>query len=108
MVKNVLTVIEVVESWNTENKPPSNVKITLRGYMGTTDIGGLRILKVFHYNNLLKDLTAGEISRLDTVLYFWMIKINIVVDQRAKFEKTTYIRLEEEEERGKRRKTRTI
>ena len=37
-----------------------------------------------------------------------MIKINIVIDLRAIFEESTYIRLEEEEERGERRKTRTM
>ena len=31
MMKNVLTVMEVVESGNTENKIPSNVKKTLHG-----------------------------------------------------------------------------
>ena len=48
-MNNVLTVMEVVDSLNTENKTPSDVKITLHGHLRTTEIGGLRLNKIIKF-----------------------------------------------------------
>ena len=54
MMKNILIVMEVMESWNAENKTPSNMKITLHGHMGTKEIGVKRILIDYAYRFNLK------------------------------------------------------
>ena len=41
--------MEVVESWNTENKTPSNVKITLHGNMRTPEERRLKGKKIMHH-----------------------------------------------------------
>ena len=63
-MKKVLTVMEVVESWNTENKTPSNVKITLHGEKVMTEIGEVRIRYIINPYDVCTMLRSIDLDLL--------------------------------------------